>query len=797
MNINISNRLSFKLARNTVIVALLLGMFLNLFQVLIDYLNEKTALDQDINALITISHTPASQIAYNIDSRLAEELLEGLLKHPAIIEAEIVDNDNRILARRSRQTEESSYRWLSDLLFDPTRNYSTTLHVQQLSDVDLGNLNVVVDTYPSGTAFLKRAAFTLISGFIKSLALSVLLLFVFYLMLTKPLLKVINAVSEVDPETPEKTRLPVPKGHQQDEIGILVESTNDHLQSIEKSLQRVRKAESRLKNYSEQLEQIVDTRTRELSDKNDLLIKSNQELVIAKEEAIRRAKARANFLANMSHEIRTPFNGVLGMISLTMEESLTDRQKRQLDVAYKSGVALLDLLNDILDISKVEAGKLTLESIDFNLRQTIQDVASLLVQNANAKDIDLFVDIAPGFPEMVMGDPTRIRQVVNNLTGNAIKFTETGSVTIKLMLESAFVVIQVIDTGIGISDNVLEKIFAPFSQAHTDTTRKYGGTGLGLALCRQLVNHMSGQLDVQSKQNDGSTFTVRLPLEIVKTAPAFSIDPDLRTYQFLIVMANGNKHCSSLADLLHHWNLRPQILCYDKPTELNELDQYQSNKWIFITDTPDIVDRLPEAANARILFIEGRTENKLAKEKLKNPAQIIHAPVAREFFYQNILQICKPSSIRAQLPLNQPATNLKENTTLNILLVEDNQVNQLVAKTILKKLGYQVDIANNGQEAVDKLKTKDKAFDIVLMDCHMPIMDGYEASQFIRTELGLKSLPIIAVTANVMHGDKEKCFAAGMNDYITKPYEKHVLIDIINKWQVSTNVTPLIGSQPD
>ncbi|MCG8612133.1 MAG: hybrid sensor histidine kinase/response regulator, partial [Pseudomonadales bacterium] len=213
MNINFSNRLSFKLARNTVIVALLLGMVLNLFQVFLDYLNENTALDEEIEAIITISHTPASQIAYNIDSRLAEELLEGLLKHPSIIEADIVDTDNRTLARRERLVAESPYRWMSDLLFNPTRSYTTRLSVQQLNDVDLGNLNVVVDTYQAGISFLKRAGFTILSGFIKSLALSFLLLFVFYLLLTKPLLGVIESISVRSVDSPEKARLPVPKGH--------------------------------------------------------------------------------------------------------------------------------------------------------------------------------------------------------------------------------------------------------------------------------------------------------------------------------------------------------------------------------------------------------------------------------------------------------------------------------------------------------------------------------------------------------------------------------------------------------
>ncbi len=781
MKINLSNRLSFKLARNTVLVALALGMVLNLFQVLLDYLNEKTALDQDVQALITISHTPASQIAYNIDSRLAEELLEGLLKHPSIIEAEIIDTDNRVLARKHRKLTSSSYRWLSDVLFDPTRNYTTRLAVQQLSDIDLGNLNVVVDTYPAGTAFLKRATFTLISGFIKSLALSALLLFVFYLMLTKPLLKVINSVSEVDPETPEKVRLPVPKGHQYDEIGILVESTNDHLQTIERSLQLVRKTESRLKNYSEQLEQIVETRTRELSDKNDQLIKSNQELVVAKEEAVRRATARADFLANMSHEIRTPFNGVLGMISLTMEEPLSDRQKRQLDVAYNSGVSLLDLLNDILDISKVEAGKLTLETISFDFRHTIEEVASLLAQNAHAKHIDLELDIDPDFPDAVFGDPTRIRQIVSNLTGNAIKFTEHGTVTIKLFKENSYIVVQVIDTGIGIAPDSTEKIFAPFSQAYSDTTRKYGGTGLGLALCRQLVTHMQGFLTVESLESEGSCFTTKIPLEIDINTKSSSVSKKLKGFDYQIIYQEYNTQFVHLIKQLQHWGLNIKAVMYSdiKTLTADQISISTPVKTLVLIDAPEVSKIIgSDISHKHIILISGKNfaTNKDSQHRLFYDTHL-HSPYSRSNLEKTLLKSIGISTPASQTVAND---NSKAGEGHSILLVEDNQVNQMVANAILTKLGYQVMIAFNGQEAVDLIKTS--SFDAVLMDCHMPIMDGYEATQYIRTRLRKKTLPVIAVTANVMHGDREKCYSAGMDDYITKPYERHVLLEVLKKW---------------
>lgn len=781
MNINFSNRLSFKLMRNTVIVALLLGMVLNLIQVLFDYLNENTALDEEIEAIITISHTPASQIAYNIDSRLAEELLEGLLKHPSIIEADIVDTDNRTLARRERNITESPYRWMSDLLFNPTRTYTTRLAVQQLVDVDLGNLNVVVDTYQAGIAFLKRAGFTLLSGFIKSLSLSFLLLFVFYLMLTKPLVDVIEAIIQVAPDTPEKARLPVPKGHENDEIGVLVESTNDHLQAIERSLLKIRQAEARLKTYSEQLEQIVEARTRELSDKNDQLLKSNRELVVAKEEAVKRAKARADFLANMSHEIRTPFNGVLGMISLTLEEPLSERQSGQLEVAYNSGVALLQVLNDILDISKVEAGKLTLESISFDLRKTVDEVASLLAQNSAARNIELATYIQPNFPEHIFGDPTRIRQVISNLVGNAIKFTEEGRVTLSLRCDERMAIIKVVDTGIGISDSALQKIFSPFSQAYSDTTRKYGGTGLGLTLCKQLVQHMSGTLTVESEENVGSTFTVTIPLREDISHTEKPVSSGMQKSHFQLLHKADNVLFDFIKDQIRHWNLPITEHIYSSNIESVDMSKIStSDNDILIIDDPAFIEKIGNIEVAAKILLINRLHRTLSPDSplRKLTHGTLSGPFGRAALKEAIGKLLGDESGKA---LSGKARTLDAaNNNYTVLLVEDNQVNQMVAKTILKKLGYTVKIAGNGQEAVNMIKA-DK-FDVVLMDCHMPIMDGYEATRYIRNELNIQNLPIIAVTANVMHGDKEKCFNAGMNDYVTKPYERHVLIEKLEHW---------------
>lgn len=655
-------RLSFRLTRDTVLIAMVLGLALNMIQVTLDYFSAQESMENEIRALIEISHSPASQIAYNIDVRLAEELLDGLLRHPATIDARIIDNDGHTMAASSESSPTSPYRWISDALFGSNRSFSDELKVQQLADLPLGTLNLTIDTYHYGLQFLQRAGYTLISGFFKSLALSAALLGIFYFVLTRPMMTVINTLGRVQADTPEKVRLPIPANHQEDEIGAMVGIINQHLETIDSTLDQLRQAESSMKNYSTQLEREVDDRTREISEKNSALQRGNRALIKAKEDAVRRARSRANFLASMSHEIRTPLNGVLGMLGLALEGNLEQEQRDRLEIALTAGQSLLGLLNDILDISKVEAGKLSLENIPFSVRNLIEECATLHAQQAKMKNIELRMDIDPELPTMFLGDPTRTRQVLNNLLSNAIKFTEEGSVRIHATRFSGNLRIDVMDTGIGMSKEGLHRIFSPFSQADTDTTRLYGGTGLGLTLCRQLVERMHGQIMVDSEVGHGTHFTVTLPLPV-----------------------------------------------YTQTTQQAE----------------------------------------------------------------------KP------LPIEETPTPVKG---LHVLLVEDNQVNQLVASSLLRKLGHSVDLAENGKQALEALEERN--YDMVLMDCQMPVMDGYEATRKIRENPAWKRLPVIAVTANVMQGDREDCLASGMNDYITKPYNRNELKAAIDRWAPDSPVGP-------
>ncbi|MFP3332801.1 MULTISPECIES: response regulator [Pseudomonas] len=766
MDIKFTNRLSYKQARLTVLVGFILGTLLSLIQIGIDYASEDASINREVRALLQISHNPASRIAYNIDAELALELTRGLLQSPAVVRARLIDNNETVLADVERPRLEDRYRPLSDFLFGEQRQFKERLYLTHMPEEYLGTLYLDVDTYAFGSRFLDRAGITLLNGFARSLVLTGILLALFYMMLTKPLVTVIGALSGSDPRKPRQTRLECPHGHEHDEIGVLVKVANQQFVSMATEIEQRRTAENRLTQYLNELEDIVSARTNELKASNSSLSLSNQELEQARSRALDMAQARAAFLANMSHEIRTPLNGMLGMIALALDNPLPSEQRQQLAIAHDSGKVLVELLNDILDLSKFDAGQLELERIAFDMGSMVEDTANLLSQNT-AQSVELTCLIARDFPSSVLGDPTRVRQIVSNLLSNALKFTRFGRVDIRLVTIVGGVRLEVRDTGIGIPEEAQARIFQPFTQAGAGITRQYGGTGLGLALTRNLCKAMQGHLHIRSEPGFGSCFTAELPLPVHTEA----IPPTPLHGRVAALSAAGSGLNELLQNLLPAWGLTYQRHDSSATLDTTAID-------LLITDDVDHLFELRPAVKTPILLVTAYgnflpNEQSLALAPLHQLAR----PLARNALYQTLRRTLQGHE--PEHPLATPAISLEQGRA-RILLVEDNPVNQLVAKGMLAKLGCQVQLATQGAEALELLEQDE--FDLILMDCNMPVMDGYEASRRIRQSGRWPHLPIVALTANAMPEERERCRAAGMSDYLAKPFRREELLALVDHW---------------
>jgi signal transduction histidine kinase/CheY-like chemotaxis protein len=766
MDIAITHRLSFKQARLTALIGFVLGTLLSLIQITVDYASEDASIDREIRSLLEISHNPASRIAYNIDAELAQELTLGLLNSPAVIRARLIDNNNMVLAGVERAPTESHYRVLSDFLFGKSRQFQDSLRLDHMPNDAIGTLFLEVDTFAFGSHFLQRAEITLINGFVRTLVLSGIFMALFYVTLTKPLTGVIRALTSKDPRSPHQTPLPCPPGHEKDEIGVLVKAANRQFESVAIEFGRRRDAENRLTDHLNELEDIVEARTLELQASNARLSQSNEELQIARSTALDMAHARSAFLAHMSHEIRTPLNGLLGMLALGLDGPLSAEQRQQLSIAHDSGKVLVELLNDILDLSKFDAGQLELERIPFDLATLIEDTANLLSQNA-ASSVELTCLIDPHFPAMLLGDPTRVRQIVSNLLSNALKFTRVGRVDMRLSQYNGKVRIEVCDTGIGIAQDAQAKIFQPFTQAEAAITRQYGGTGLGLTLTHNLCEAMNGELTIESRPGVGSRFCVDLPLAAHSPAPVW---PAL-SGKVMGVSRDGSGLTELLGRLLPDWGID-----YEHFTQGHA--PADSQHQLLITDCPECLRDIRLSTRIPILLVTAYG-NFMPSDQVSAmaPLQQQARPLTRQALHQNLKRLLKTEShVEGDYRQDEKAQPKRA----NILLIEDNPVNQLVAKGMLSKLGCEVTIGGHGGEALEHLERN--SFDLVLMDCNMPVMDGYEATRRIRQNEKWANLPIIALTANAMPEERERCKAAGMSDYLAKPFHREELMNLLDQW---------------
>jgi signal transduction histidine kinase/CheY-like chemotaxis protein len=741
----------------------------------------------------TLGANTAASLAFN-DPKSARDILSAVRAEPHVIAACLYDSHGEVFAEYRRAGVSSAF-VTPAFQADGARYARDSLTLYR--SVSLGGENVGRITIISDLEALraKTRQYREISALVLLISIFTTLIVSswFLRLITEPILQLAAIAGQVSVHEDYSLRA---TSRANDEIGTLVRSFNQ-------MLERIQERDSALQGAKDQLERRVQERTEELQNEVNERKQAEAKMRRARDAAEQANRAKSEFLANMSHEIRTPLNGVMGMTDLALETKLTTEQREYLETAKMSADSLLMVINDVLDFSKIEAGKIELEEIDFNLRDSLESTLKTLALRADEKGLELLCEVAPDVPEIVQGDATRLRQVVVNLVGNAIKFTASGEVALRVQVETptardCVLHFTVADTGIGIPDEKRELIFEPFSQADTSTTRKYGGSGLGLTISMRFVEMMGGKIWVDSEVGRGSQFhfTARLKSADAKPIELGTIDPPeiLRGVKVLIVDDNRTNR-RILEGMLRRWEM--------KPTSVEGGEQALAQLWtartaedpfaLILTDMHmpmmdgfafvEQIRQRPELSTATIMMLTsaGHGEDAARCQDLGVAACLLK-PIRQSELRDAIAQALgdgRQRSAIARITRSSLHDSSDPTTSLLVLLAEDNPVNQRVVVRLLEKRGHQVVVATNGLEA---LKAMEKhSFDVVLMDVQMPEMDGLEATAAIRKKERVSGshIPVIALTAHAMKGDREKCLESGMDGYLTKPIQPQELDELL------------------
>ncbi|TAN66273.1 MAG: response regulator [Methylobacter sp.] len=760
-----------------------------------------------INALQTqadiITENSLASLAF-MDESTTKKTLSALRYNSDILYAGIYDKSQNLLASYQKNAYQTPVILSADDLhngvqFIKSEHFFQIIQAVRLDNELLGYL-------------LLRGSFESLYNKLYSFALTVLLAFGIALLvalsmslrlqriISQPIIRVAKFINRV---TESKTYTVRAKKETNDELGLLVVAFNRMLEQLDASLQKRDEAEQALAHHLEHLQETINEQTKDL------------QLVAATAEAANRAKS--NFLANMSHEIRTPMNAIMGMTHLALQSELTAKQRNYLDKIDTSAKWLLGVLNDILDFSKLEAGKLKLEHAEFRLETVMQYLSDVTSSLLEAKPLTLNFEVEPDVPTALIGDSLRLGQVLLNLLSNAIKFTEQGSVTIQVQLlafeeKQAYLRFGVIDTGIGLSEEQQDHLFEAFNQADNSTTRKYGGTGLGLAISKDLVTAMGGTIGIESRLGFGSTFyfTVLLdvqPLTALNPPPPQTLTPApcLRLNDVYLLLVEDNIPIQEMMlEILSHNGIVKVDLAGNGAEAVKLVGEHDYSVVLMDCQMP-VMDGFEATrlirADSRFadLPIIAMTGNVMTENQDRCLAcgmnDFISKPIESELFFQTLARWVKsadrqpiPTTPSSDINIGPGKYPMLENTYL--LLVDDNPVNREMMPEILGYEGIRVDLAGNGAEAITMIGEHD--YSAVLMDCQMPVMDGFEATRIIRADPRFTNLPIIAMTGNIMTENRDRCLACGMNDHIAKPFDWDLFFQTLVRWVKPQNTVGLV-----